>query len=212
MGSVRGVADLSGATLAHQLIREGKLHELEELLESHDYSVQLLHEKDRLGITPLHAAVEAGQHEIVHFLLKSQYINVNSADRHGWTALHTACHKGDLEIIELLLVGAWKNKVQGKLLHQKERKQGKDEPARGELSESPLRYNKWNSCDINASTIDLSTPLHYFVRHPPPAEKKVNMMARFGSTLLNSSFVNLNRKILFSFFSPPRTQVDGAAV
>jgi ankyrin repeat protein len=91
------------APLLHSLIREsGTLKEVEELLKE---DASMIHDRDRLGGTPLHAAVEAGKADIVQYLLVKSGINVNLIDRHGWTPLHTACHRGDLAVIELLLTG-----------------------------------------------------------------------------------------------------------
>lgn len=91
------------APLLHSLIREsGTLKEVEELLKD---DASMIHDRDRLGGTPLHAAVEAGKADIVQYLLVKSGINVNLIDRHGWTPLHTACHRGDLAVIELLLTG-----------------------------------------------------------------------------------------------------------
>jgi ankyrin repeat protein len=88
--------------LVHSVIREGTLKEVEELLKD---DASMMHDRDRLGRTPLHAAVEAGKADIVQYLLLKAGTNVNLIDRHGWTPLHTACHIGDLPIIELLLTG-----------------------------------------------------------------------------------------------------------
>jgi ankyrin repeat protein len=92
------------APLLHALIRDtaGTLKEVEELLKEDPL---MIHDRDRLGGTPLHAAVEAGKADIVQYLLTKSGINVNLIDRHGWTPLHTACHRGDLTVIELLLTG-----------------------------------------------------------------------------------------------------------
>lgn len=147
------------APLLHSLIREsGTLKEVEELLKE---DASMIHDRDRLGGTPLHAAVEAGKAEIVQYLLVKSGINVNLIDRHGWTPLHTACHRGDLAVIELLLTGG-----AGGL--------GTNNPS---IGVKPKGFGGSNGFDsrspsnfvsVTLTTVDLSTPLHYFVRHPPP--------------------------------------------
>ena len=44
-----------------------------------------------------------GHLDILDFLLKNKYVDVNSKEDGGWTSLHVAAFNGNLEMIKLLL-------------------------------------------------------------------------------------------------------------
>ena len=86
-------------TPPHQLAREGKLEELKATIENLSLTLKEVDENRR---TMLHAAAEAGQVQVMRYLIDSG-IALDAADANGNTALHLAVLNDQTDALCLIL-------------------------------------------------------------------------------------------------------------
>lgn len=96
---VNGTDPRMGNTALHFAVYSYHVPVLIRLLSHPDIDVN---SRNRLGFTPLLAAVECGYTAVVRLLLRHQP-DLSSADKQGFTAVHKAVLTGNLEILQLLL-------------------------------------------------------------------------------------------------------------
>ena len=92
--------DSKGKNLLHALIETKSCIFLKRLYKIGDDDLEFRTRDD--GKTPLMAACEKGNVEIVQFLIDCT-TNIHEKDVAGWTPLHSAASEGHLEIVQLLL-------------------------------------------------------------------------------------------------------------
>ena len=92
--------DEDGTKTAAKLRREQQLKNIESLLAKHGIDVNYVAND---GYTPLYAAVEIGNVDVVKLLLAKHGIKVNQPTRDGKTPLHFAIMTDNIEVVILLL-------------------------------------------------------------------------------------------------------------
>ena len=140
-------------TELHKAVRTGDAAKVRQWLAQ---APSLVNERDSLGDTPLHVAVQMGNLELTELLLAAK-ADVNAKAHAGWTALHWAAYWGNTQMVELLL----RNKA--------------DVNARNSIGYTPLHWAAWRNskelvdlllthkAEVNARDHDNRTPLHYAV-------------------------------------------------
>ncbi len=88
-----------GKTPAHEAAQEGKLQNLQTILEKNK---DLIYASDRKDNTPLHLASFHGRKEVVAYLVTIM-TDVNQKDNRGCTALYDAALNAEPECLELLI-------------------------------------------------------------------------------------------------------------
>lgn len=87
--------------LLHEVVSQGSVEELRELLKEHGQAV--LSKYDSNGFPLGVRAVHCGQFEVLRFLVSQGY-DLTLADEEGWTALHMAASMDDTASAALILV------------------------------------------------------------------------------------------------------------
>ncbi|KAL2320493.1 hypothetical protein Fmac_029462 [Flemingia macrophylla] len=91
-----------GSLVLAQLVHDGSIDEIREVLENSDPAWKAVDSVDQNGDTLLHAAISRGRADLVQLLLEFN-ADVEAANRNGWSPLESACSSGEELIVELLL-------------------------------------------------------------------------------------------------------------
>ena len=83
----------------HTFSKEGNLEKVMEIVEN---DPEMVHARSKYGDVPLHLAVDAGEVEIVDYLL-SKGGELNDKTKFGFTPLHRSAWKGHLEMAKYLV-------------------------------------------------------------------------------------------------------------
>jgi len=84
-------SDNCGSTPVMDAVRFGFIQILQVLLNQNEKPELLLNRLNKAGQNCLHVAAEAGQCEIIRFIVQKNYVDVNStSEQFGMTALHWA--------------------------------------------------------------------------------------------------------------------------
>lgn len=82
--------------------QEGDLDLLQELLENHKVSVDVMDHKSTPGFTALHVACREGHLKVVEWLLE-RGADIEKPDEKGRTALYHTVKKGEAEVLRFLI-------------------------------------------------------------------------------------------------------------
>jgi len=137
----------------HDAARNGDLDAVKTIIAE---NTNMINEKDDRDCTPLHFACDAGQMDMVRFLLANG-ADINAVDVDGDTPLHWAALAGKTEIVPLLIKnGAFLNAV------NKNHQTPFHYVVLSRLPEAVQSLLKYDF-DINARAYDSAAPLHYAI-------------------------------------------------
>lgn len=83
------------------IVDVGEVQFVQEIIE--EYKININNVTDKLGQTPLQAAISYGHFAIVKYLVEEQSANINAQNKKGETALHIAAKRKNLEIVKYLI-------------------------------------------------------------------------------------------------------------